>query len=130
MTKSPAPSCRHNTEAGRTEQEAEALLCPISAAGDEWRRCRGPECMAWRWVQPTLPRVQVRVKFPDGDLELGDPEPPRPSHLAISWIWLPPTIDEDDEFDGGYWQEPEVERAAREAMALSNRSGYCTLCAR
>lgn len=92
----------------RTEGQALASCCPIYKA-----TCRGPECMAWRWVGAWRRGHRAHDMNFAGPADT--PEPPRPSDLPEDWEWH---VDTEDFWAG--WREPE-------AAARRRRPGYCGL---
>lgn len=112
-----------------TQSEAGALLCPFVARPGTSTKCEAARCMAWRWSHPLI-RIDQKVFFPETELEPGDPEPLRPDKVEAHWPWTPITVTgegEDQEYHGGYWEEPEADCEARKTAAAAARRGYCAL---
>ena len=129
-----------------TEAEAKTKWCPHAVASHTDPRgasgyardelglpadtfihaCIGSRCMAWRWsgAEPKNPPRGLAWS-PDDD-EPGAPEPTRPD-TAKDWPYTPVSVDESGDIEGGFWEEPEPEYAARCLAAKLTRPGYCGL---
>lgn len=60
----------------------------------------------------------------------GMTEPTRPDGVGVDWKWLTPTIEENGDFEGAYWEETEDALQKRFALMLAERLGYCGLAGR
>ena len=137
------------------EEEAKKLWCPMVRTGiyagdggvainhhvneeeyvDE-TRCKASKCMMWRWrdVNPTVPaRIDCWPKTDDESVLITKDGPIRPTDGAYAvsdtFEWIPMTGDDDD-FEGGYWQEPSAEYEARKKKVVIGRRGYCGIAGR
>lgn len=119
------------TNPGVTAEQAKELACPLSRNNPSLERtCRGPHCMAWRWLEPP-PRLRdpACVYSDDTDEAIENArfaEPARPEHVPPTWVWIPVTGDGDD-INGGLWEEPPEIAREDNNRALAARLGCCGL---
>lgn len=118
-----------------TEKDARGKRCPLPiwALHDQrtQNHCIASDCMAWRWSgdAPEIPTRKLWWPETEDDALLRSSEGPvRPSE-AIGVPWIPVSGGEEDEnWEGGYWQEPSDAHRARIDDAKASRLGFCGAC--
>jgi len=97
-----------DSAANRWESVSETLLAPSKC------QCIGSDCMAWRWLDPSV-KPAMRNVLGNSWAETEADTDGRPPEVPADWEFCPAT----DE-DAACWREPE-------AAANAKRRGYCGL---
>ncbi|MCC8967894.1 hypothetical protein H8A95_37695 [Bradyrhizobium sp. Pear76] len=127
-----------------TEEEANDKICPhtfhiVEIRGDDgvgireggpWS-CRGSRCMAWRWRDPKPKLREPRTFWPDTEepKELRSKRgPERAADVPANAEWIPMVGGEkDNDWAGGFWEEPRDIAEQEFTKACADRRGFCGL---